>query len=107
VVRLAGTLSLSAERRWSAASWLFYWVLRELAQEAMDPDLTERINEVIDENLGWFSLEDLSEKQQMQTQHVLRDSLVDSANREFSDTMPGRKEAIDHLRDLAAMASHT
>jgi hypothetical protein len=103
---MTGTLSLSSDLRWSAASWLFDWVLGKIARDIKDVELSAAINGVVGENLGWFSLDELTEEQQSEIQQILRESVMTAADREFPDTMPGRKDALNHLTDLAAMSAH-
>lgn len=100
---MAGTLSLSSDLRWSAASWLFDWVLGKIALDTEDLELSGTINGVIDENIGWFSLDELTTQQKQEVQQILR-AVAAAANREFPDSMPGRKEALNHLAELAATA---
>jgi hypothetical protein len=100
---MAGTISVSADMRWSAASWLFDWVLRTLARDVTDKELAASMTGTVDENLGWLSVDDLACRDRDELARVARESLVGAANRELSNTLAGRDEVIAHLRELIDM----
>jgi hypothetical protein len=102
---MAGTVSLSSDIRWSAASWLFDWVLKSLAVSVRDQQLAASLTEIVDENLGWLSLEDLSEEARTEIKDLAQNSLVSKGEQEFPRTMPNRAQVIDHLRELTEMIS--
>src|SRR3954447_4526141 len=46
---MAGTIEISSVSRWSAASWLFDWVLRSIAATTNDPKLAAELLEIVEE----------------------------------------------------------
>lgn len=98
---MSGTISFSSDVRWSAASWLFDWVLRTLARDTQDTELSASLTGLVDENIGWFSLDELTPDQQAEVRRIIRDSLLGTAEREFPDAMLGRAAALSLLRGLA------
>jgi len=102
---MAGTFVAAGGQRWSAASWLFYWILRKLASHVSDPDLAAKLRDVDDNNLGWFSLQDCSVLQREQVLAVVCTSLVATAERDFQTVMVNRENLerlVAQLRTLVA-----
>jgi len=102
---MAGTVSLSSDVRWSAASWLFDWVLKTLALSIEDRELAASLIEIVDENLGWLSLDDLSEEERAKIKQVAQKTLMKTAEQEFPKTMANRAQVIEHVRELIDMIS--
>lgn len=102
---MSGTISLSAGSRWSAASWLFDWVVRFLAREAEDPDVADELREAVDENLGWVDLASFPARIQQVIFEKIRYALVPAAEAELSSAIPNRQGVIDTIQELAGMAS--
>ena len=102
---MSGTISLSSDTRWSAASWLFDWVLQKIADDIPDVELSTSIRGLLEQNIGWFSLDELTPSQEARVRQIMQGSLVGSAEREFPDVMPGRADALSLLRDLAGLAA--
>jgi hypothetical protein len=102
---MSGTISLSSDARWSAASWLFDWVLRTLARNIKDAELSAFFTGLIGENIGWLSFDELTPHQQAEVRLAIRDSLIGTAEREFPEAMAGREGALGLLRDLANVVS--
>jgi hypothetical protein len=104
---MSGTISLSPTVRWSAASWLFDWVLTALADTVEDTELAADLTGVAGENIGWLDLNDLATDQKAAVRQILRDGLRSTAERSFPDAMPGREEVLAHLDELSRRASNT
>jgi hypothetical protein len=100
---MAGTIEVGDGVRWSAASWMFDWVVEFLADNVAEPALGEGLREIVDENLGWLGLPDFGEEAEVELRTLLRRRLIDEADRTFSSTMANRQEALDHLRELVGL----
>ncbi|MFI5890914.1 hypothetical protein ACIA5D_12440 [Actinoplanes sp. NPDC051513] len=99
---MAGTISLSPEKRWSVAGWLFDWTVEFLAGRVVEPELRASLQEIVDENLGWLGLGDFGPDPEREMRALLRDEVVEAADTAFGADMAGREAALGHLRDLAA-----
>ena len=102
---MAGTVSLSSDVRWSAASWLFDWVLKTIAHNVNDRELAASIIGIADENLGWLSLEELSDAEREEISRVAQESLMKIAEQDLPESLENRAEVLDHLRELVGMIS--
>ncbi len=102
---MAGTVSLSPDVRWSAASWLFDWVLRDIARDTDDVELAGHLTGVVGENLGWFGLDDITPRQRREVRRIITEHLVDDANKNLPADLPGRPETLALLSELAAKFS--
>jgi hypothetical protein len=102
---MAGTIAVTPDNRWSAATWLFDWIVEFLASHVEEPELRSSLKEIVDENLGWLGLSDFGPKAELELRELLRTQLVDEANAKFSTTMARRDDAINYLRQLADAAS--
>lgn len=102
---MAGDISFSPDVWWSAASWLFDWVLRDIAYGTSDVELVGHLNGIVGENLGWFGLDDITPGQRREVHRIIAERLVSDADREFPADMPGRQGALGLLKDLVAIAS--
>lgn len=103
---MAGTFVSANGQRWSAASWLFSWILRTIAGTIDDAELSAKLREIDGNNLGWFSLQDCSSSQRQQISAVICTSLVAAAEQEFRVLMirPENLERITaHLQALVAI----
>jgi hypothetical protein len=104
---MSGTISLSPTVRWSAASWLFDWVLSTLADSVQDPELSSELTEVVDQNIGWFGLEELKKDQVVEVRRLLTAALRPVAEQTFPVEMLGREAALSLLDELSNLASDT
>jgi hypothetical protein len=102
---MSGTISLSPSGRWSAASWLFDWVLKTVATTVGDAELATELTGIVDENIGWLGLDDLTAVQGDKVRRAIRESLREAAEQGFSAKMPKRDEVLKHLDGLIQMAS--
>jgi hypothetical protein len=101
---VAGIIEVAPDVTWSASSWMFRYVLRSIAAETTDPELTARLLEIHDENLAGLSLPDLPAAQRSEVERIIGDRLVARATRDFAATTPNRAEALDYVRGLAMLA---
>lgn len=91
---------------WSASSWLFRWVLARLADDAkLDQHLESTLGEIVDENLGWFSLEELGPVDRSMVRSWLADRLVADAGARLPVGLPERDEVLLYLAELAGLAA--
>jgi hypothetical protein len=101
---MSGTIALSPDTRWSAAGWLFDWIVRFLVQQVGDPGVSANLQEVIDENLGWVDVAALPTGARRTIVEKLEHELVPAAERELPPTLPERQRVLDHIRELSELA---
>jgi hypothetical protein len=101
---MAGTIEVKPETRWSAASWLFDWVLNDLSATVQDVATAQRLQEIVRVNLGWLGVGDLPEAGRSEVLEALCRSLVDHGNRKLPAGLPNREEVLGYLRGLAGLA---
>jgi len=104
---MSGTISFSPTIRWSAASWLFDWVLTSLAETVEDAELAAELTGLVGENLGWLGLNDLTDNQKAALLRILGGGLRVKAERAFPAAMQGRDDALRHLDELSRLAVNT
>ena len=104
---MSGTISFSPTIRWSAASWLFDWVLTSLAETVEDAELAAELTGLVGENLGWLGLNDLTDYQKAALLRILGGGLRVKAERAFPAAMQGRDDALRHLDELSRLAVNT
>jgi hypothetical protein len=108
---MAGSIKVdesSGEPLWSAASWLFDWVLNRLVDDAeVDQHLAAMVREIVDENLGWFSLRDLGPVDRSIVRSWLADRLVEDADAKLPAALAQRDEVLLYLADLARLAANS
>lgn len=102
---MSGTIAVGEDCRWSAANWLFDWVLNFLAERADAPPTSSRIREIVEENLGWLDLADFSSSTRVRILGQLRHELGGLAEAELPSSIPNRPAVLDHVRRLAELAS--
>lgn len=102
---MAGTISFSPGARWSASTWLFDWVLTTLARQVDDPELAAELTAIVDDNVGWLGLDDLTGDQKATVKRTIRRSLRTAAERGLPPAIPGHEDALNHLDDLIDLAS--
>jgi hypothetical protein len=102
---MAGTVSIGAGVQWSASSWLFDWVLNDIAKNTDDAELAGHLTEVVDEHLGWFGMDDITPRQRADVRRIATERLVGDALREFPADLQRRPEILAHLENLAATFS--
>ncbi len=98
---MAGTVNVSPGVLWSAASWLFDWVVRDVAKHTSDAGLAGHLNGIVDENLGWFGFGDITVGQRREVRRIIAERLVDDANNGLRADMPARPSVLALLQQLA------
>lgn len=101
---MSGTIAVTADRRWSAAGWLFDWTVEKLAEDLTDTTAVEDMHEIVEANLGWLGLDDLSPDTRAEVLRRIRTELVERAEHELPDTVPDRTAVLELLRDLSHLA---
>lgn len=99
---MAGTIKFGSAVCWSAASWLFDWVLRTIAQRADDIELSAELFGIVDENLGWLALDELPANQRDQFEKVVVRELM-TASAALPADLDCRELVLSHLRSLVHM----
>ncbi|GAA1614884.1 hypothetical protein ACFQY4_25490 [Catellatospora bangladeshensis] len=97
---MSGTIAVTADRRWSAAGWLFDWTVEKLAEELPDAAAAGDMHEIVEANLGWLGLDDLPAGARAEVLRRIRTELVERAERELPDTVPDRPGVLTLLREL-------
>ncbi|NUT20416.1 MAG: hypothetical protein HOV77_14615 [Hamadaea sp.] len=98
---MSGTIEVSPQRRWSAASWLFDWTVGYLADQVTDEKLAAELREIVDENLGWLGLDDYGPDARADLVAILRDRIVPAAAVDLPGTVDDRPAVLALLRELA------
>ncbi|HCT76955.1 MAG TPA: hypothetical protein DGT23_10270 [Micromonosporaceae bacterium] len=102
---MSGTIAVTPDKRWSAAGWLFDWTVETLAKDLSDSTAVASMREIIEDNIGWLGLDDLSPETRAEVLRRIKTELVDEAEKTLPATIPNRAAAIDLLRELAQLAS--
>lgn len=98
---MAGTVAIGPDRRWSASTWLFDWVVEYLAAAVSEPVLADELRQIVGDNLGWLGLADYGRDAERELWGLIRTRLVGGADAAFSESMVNRSEALAHLQRLA------
>lgn len=102
---MAGTVKSPEGQLWTAASWLFDWVVREVASELSDRELAARLQDIADNNLGWLGLAEFTDEQTKQILEVIRSSLLPAAQRGLPQEIKDRDRALEHIQTLVDLSS--
>jgi len=101
---MSGTIEVAEGAEWSAATWLYEWALKIVAEHAHTPNLARRLRDAIDSNFGWVKLSDYPPGERREVAEVLRTHLVSESEQRLPETVPNRDEVIRLLADLVDMA---
>ncbi|MER7243306.1 hypothetical protein [Kribbella sp. NPDC000426] len=103
---MAGSIEVGGQL-WTSASWLFRWVVSRIAEKTnLSQDDRGVLHEIVDENLGWFSVDSLVPEALSTVREWIASNLVTDADAELPlDLDVDRAAALDHLQDLARMAA--
>ena len=96
-------VEVTCQTRWTAASWLFDWVLNGIAGCLETSELASSVNLIVQENLGWLSLEQLSPEDGERVVQIIKNRLLEAARRELSADVPNRAGVIEHLQRLVEL----
>jgi hypothetical protein len=99
-----GTIEVQRNVRWSCAGWLFRWVLESLAAAAPGSEAAATIRLVIDENLGWFALDDLPLPERTKLRERMYSDLLAQAEAYFPADYEGREGALNLVRELVHLS---
>lgn len=102
---MSGTIAVTPDKRWSAAGWLFDWTVEALAKDLSDSTAVASMREIIEDNIGWLGLDDLSPDTRAEVLRRIKTELVDEAEKTLPATIPNRAAAIELLRELAQLAA--
>jgi len=96
---MAGLIALRPGVDWTATGGLFDWALEYLIARLSDREAADRLQEVVDNNLGsvWFN--EFPAQTQHEIAELLRGGLVAAAEQELPDG-EHKPAALRHLRDL-------
>ena len=103
---MAGTIEIAEGAEWSAATWLYEWVLKIVSEQIGNPVLKQKFQDVIDSNVGWINFGDFSLSERAEIAEALHIALVPESDRQLPATVPNRNQVLDLLRELARLA-HT
>ena len=95
---------MTHDARWSAANWLFDWTVEFLAKDIDDSAAAARLREIIDDNVGWLNLGDLSPDTRARLLRRMQTELVETADKTLPATLASRTAVLDLLRELAQLA---
>ena len=84
---------------WTATGGLFDWTLVFLIARLSDQEAVERLQEIVDNNLGSLWIKEFPAQTQREFVSHLRDGLVAAAQRELPES-DHKATALQHLRDL-------
>ena len=98
---MAGLIVLRPGIDWTATGGLFDWTLEFLVSRLSDRRAAEHLQEIIDNNLGSFWLEDLSPEAQREVVSYWRAALVAEGERDLPNT-DQKPDVMAHLRELVA-----
>jgi len=104
---MAGMIEITGGTEWSAATWLYEWALKIASEQVGDPALKQRLQDVIDSNVGWVDLGDFSLSERAEIAEALHSALVPESDRRLPATVPNRSQVLDLLRELARLAYTT
>jgi hypothetical protein len=100
---MAGTV-LVGDELWSAAGWLFDFVVAQLAESVSSPALSATLREIVDEHLGALSLNDLSTDDRDEVVAALSHVLQERAAAALPADLPSRDSVLAHIADLVALS---
>jgi hypothetical protein len=101
---MSGTIAISPDVRWSAAGWLFDWIVEFLADNVADPDVAADLREIVTENLGWLGLDDYGPETRAELRDIMSHQLLAAADESLPQTVPNRPAVIELLEELAGKA---
>jgi hypothetical protein len=103
---MAGTVFVG-DQLWSAAGWLFDFVVAQVADSVSSPALSSRLREILDEHLGALALNDLSFDDRSEVLYALGNGLQDRAAAALPTELPSRDAVLAHIADLVALADRS
>ena len=101
---VAGLVIFDDGSDWSAAGWLFDFVIRQVARSVESPALGARLDEIEAENLGCLALRELTSSEQAEVLSVLGSGFVARADQVLPKDLARRSEVLEHLGTLVGQA---
>jgi hypothetical protein len=101
---MAGIIVVRPNAQWSAASWLFYWVIRDLSTTVRDTATVGKLQGIEREHLPGLRLSDLPDGPRREVLTALCRSIVDHGARSLPVDLPNRNDILNHLQELADIA---
>ncbi|ADL46590.1 hypothetical protein AB0N38_19835 [Micromonospora aurantiaca] len=98
---MAGLIVLRPGIDWTATGGLFDWTLEFLVSRLSDRRAAEHLQEIIENNLGSFWLQDLSPEAQREVVAHWRTGLVAAGEEHLPETNQ-KPDVVAHLRELVA-----
>ena len=103
---MAGTVFVG-DQLWSAAGWLFDFVVAQVADSVSSPTLSSHLREIVDEHLGALSLNDLSSDDRDEVLAALGRGLHEQAAAALPIELPDRAAVLAHIANLVALADQS
>jgi len=103
-VIVAGSIVVQGQM-WTRASWLFDAVVSQLAMCARPAALRERLAEIVRENLGYLSIDELEPADRSELLWILGDNFPDSFNAAYPNMDPQhRPGALTSVSELVQLS---
>jgi hypothetical protein len=99
---VAGSIFLDDGRSWHSSSSAFFCALDTLASRATDPGLAAHLRELVDFNVGFLGVDELTKPQRSEFVGLLRQ--LPTIARSIPADEPYRDSFIDQMDSLARMA---
>jgi len=99
---MAALIALSPDVDWETSGGLFDWTLEFLIGRLTDRAAADRLQEIVDNNLGSLWLSEFPLATQQEIVSFLRTDLIPTAVRELPDS-DRSDEALDQLRELVEL----
>jgi hypothetical protein len=97
---MSGTVAISPDVRWSAAGWLFDWTVEFLSKRVTNAEVAGNLREILNENLGWLSLDDYGPQAGAELREIIERQLLAAADEQLPQTVPNRPGVIELLQEL-------
>ncbi|MFK0288446.1 hypothetical protein ACIQVL_49435 [Streptomyces sp. NPDC090499] len=103
---MAGMVDLPGRGYWTGPSWLFDWMVSGIAELVEWGELTNRLREIVELNLGLLDLGDFEDRAAQEILDILASRMLPVAEeRLILRSGFDREDAIGQVRNLAALAS--
>lgn len=96
---MAGIIVTKSGVDWTATGGLFDWTLEFLIQRISTKEAVERLQEIVDNNLGSFWITDVPANAQQEILKQWQTGLVAAAKRELPES-DYKGDALHHLQEL-------
>jgi len=98
-------VAISDHVDWTAATWLFDWIMDEVGAATDDPGLAAALREIVDNNIGFLSIQDLLPTHRAEFIRISKGGLSASANLQFRQDYPGRAQALRCLDEFSSQVA--